>query len=307
MKVYHDYREASQTQTKAQIVSIGNFDGVHVGHKKVLMSAKETARQKELGLTVLTFEPHPAIFLNPTQKRLRLSTVETKIQLLEACGVDTVLCQSFDNDFAQMSGEDFSKQVLKKALNAKLVQIGSNFKFGHNRAEDIASLTRYGTQNGFSIVVHALLNKSGKTVSSSWIRQLIAEGNVTLAATLLDRPYQVQGTVVKGMGHGRKLNFPTINLGNIREMLPGFGIYAAKCEIDSVLYNGAAYIGNRPTMGFGDTVEVHLLDFKGDLYGKKVTVAFSKKIRGEVKFNNVKMLSAQIARDVQDVRAFLGV
>ena len=306
MKVFSDYKKLSDLETDSRIVSIGNFDGVHLGHKKVLRAAKEEAIRCGVELAVLTFDPHPAQFLFPDKRTLRLCTVQRKLELIEDCGVDVVLMQKFDTEFSSMDATDFASKVLSSALNAKQVQIGDNFRFGRERRGDIKLLKELGKKLQFSVMGRSLVKVEGNTVSSSWIRELLDSGDVAFAARLLGRPHEVNGKIVKGRGKGREFDFPTINFSEMTEMVPGNGIYAAFCSVRDKRFVAAAYAGERPTLGHGQSLEAHLIDFRGDLYGESATLQFIERIRRDKKFENTDKLKKQIEKDVSAVQTLLG-
>ncbi len=306
MKYVVDYQDLISVDTSVpRIVSIGNFDGVHVGHQAVLAHARQEATRLGMELAVLTFEPHPAELLKPEGPRLRLVEPERKADLLDTCGADLVLAQRFDEEFSRLDAESFSADVLVHALHAKLIIVGENFRFGRGRGGDVAALVRFGTELGFEVRGERLVRSDEADVSSSRIRQLLLAGDVANAHRLLGRFHEVPGTVVAGHGEGAGLGFPTINLGDVKVLVPGPGIYAAQCAVDETEIMAAAYIGDRPTMGHGFSIEAHLLDYSGDLYGRRVAVRFVERVRGDEKFESPEKLAEQVARDVDRIRQIL--
>jgi riboflavin kinase/FMN adenylyltransferase len=305
MRVLFDYRELTDPDGPARAVTIGNFDGVHVGHRAVLEHAVAVARHSGLELAVLTFEPHPAELFRPVELKLRLTTPARKVELLAECGVDLVLAQKFDEEFAGLSAEQFAGDVLRDALRAELVIVGENFRFGRERAGDVSLLESIGAGLGFEVRSEPLVGAAGAGVSSSRIRELIAGGDVAAAAELLGRLHEVPGTVVRGKSAGHTLGFPTVNLAEVCVMAPGPGIYAAICELEDQTLKSAVYIGDRPTLGHGSTLEAHLMDFDGDLYGRRLRLRFVERLRGSEKFPSVDALRQQIGRDIERARAIL--
>lgn len=306
MRLLYDYRDLDQTAGPARAVTIGNFDGVHIGHRAVLEHAVEISRAQGLELAVLTFEPHPAELFRAGEVKLRLVEPERKVELLSECGVDLVLAQKFDERFAGLSAESFAGDVLVRALRAQLVIVGENFRFGRARAGDVAALRDLGGALGFEVRSEPLVGVAGDGVSSSRIRELLAAGDVAGAARLLGRLHEVAGKVVRGKGDaGNALGFPTVNLGDVRVLTPGKGIYAAHCDLDGQTLKCAAYIGDRPTLGHGATVEAHLMDFVGDLYDRRVRLRFVERLRGEQKFDGIDALREQVGSDIARARELL--
>jgi riboflavin kinase / FMN adenylyltransferase len=300
-----DYRALVGLPDAQRIVTIGNFDGVHLGHRLVIASARAEAQAIGLQLAALTFEPHPVDFLNPGASPKRLTTPEHKSALLDTCGVDLLLVQRFDNDFAKMSAEEFATLVLSKALRAKHVIVGENFRFGANREGDFAYLQRSGEKLGFSVTGRTMVQVDGEVVSSTRIRKDILEGDVAQAQKRLGRCYEVSGEVITGKGHGKTMGTPTINLGNVTVAVPGNGIYAAYCDIGHQTWQAAVYIGNRPTMGYGHSLEAHLLDCNENLYGQPARLRFVSRIRSDQTFSSEIALGVQIQKDIQHIRSVL--
>lgn len=305
MDVYHHWGDIAKKDDGPRAVTIGNFDGVHAGHRRLLVFARERAASMGLGLAVLTFEPHPSRLLRRDVPPMRLASPKRKLELLDDLGVGTVLAQRFDRAFASLEPEAFARDVIADAMAARLVAVGENFRFGPARVGDVDLLRRFGEETGFQVAALEMVTSDGKGVSSSRIRDLLLAGDVELAARLLGRPHEIVGHVVEGAGEGAGLGFPTINLGGIETLVPGPGIYAGRVEIGGDTFAAAAYIGDRPTLGHGATVEAHLLDFDGDLYGKEATLRPTAKIRDEIRFERVADLKKQMARDVEAVRRAL--
>jgi riboflavin kinase/FMN adenylyltransferase len=307
MRYVIDYRELDASNAKPRIVTIGNFDGVHIGHQAVLAEARKDADESGMELAVLTFEPHPAEFLKPDGLRLRLVEPERKADLLAEHGADLILAQHFDEQFASLSPKRFASDVLVRALGAKLVIIGENFRFGRRREGDLESLSFLGEDMGFEVRGRKLVHSADTLVSSSKIRELVQAGDMTGAGRLLGRCHELPGTVVSGRGQGSELGFPTINLSDIFVLSPASGIYAAYCASGGEMRPAAVYIGDRPTLGFGYSVEAHLLDHAEDLYGRRVVLHFVQRVRGDRKFGDKKSLVNQMTKDVERVRDILGI
>jgi len=305
MECIYDYNELRADTARPRIVTIGNFDGVHVGHQAVLAKASRDAKRHGLELAVLTFEPHPAELLKPDGPRLRLVEPERKAELIAECGADLLLAQRFDREFAQLSAERFTAEVLVRSLGATEIIVGENFRFGRGRIGDVHALREFGRTMGFQVSGEQLVRSRKADISSSRIRQLLQLGNLAVASILLGRPHEIPGTVMPGRKEGRSLGFPTINLGDVRVLVPGPGIYAAQCVIGGDIEMAAAYIGDRPTMGHGFSIEAHLLDYDKDLYGQRVVLRFIERVRDDMKFENLDELKEQMSRDVDLIREIL--
>jgi riboflavin kinase/FMN adenylyltransferase len=306
MRCFIDYKELIALREKFRVVTIGNFDGVHLGHKAVLAQARTEADNLGLEVAVLTFEPHPVELLKPESPKLRLVEPDRKTALLAACGSDVVLAQRFDDNFADLSAEHFAGDVLIRALGAKMVIVGENFRFGRGREGGLAKLCKLGDKLGFSVRSKPLVRSGKDEISSTRIRNLIMEGDMITANQLLGRYHELPGKVIHGKGKGREFGYPTINLGDVSVLVPGPGIYAAYCKIDNREEKAAVYIGDRPTLGYGYTIEAFLIDYSGDLYGHHATLRFVERLREDKKFDGPSSLTKQIAKDVERSRRILG-
>lgn len=301
MQRFLDFRDIpGQAVTRGSVVSIGNFDGVHLGHQSIVSHALQEASVLGMTMAVLTFEPHPSEVLAPKQKRMRLASPARKVALLGELGVELLLSQHVDLELLSLSADDFCFHVLAQSLSARAVVVGENFRFGRGRRGDIASLTRCGQELGFEVHVSALVQISGEAVSSTRVRQQLLAGEVKVARELLGRPHELSGVVVRGHGKGRSLGFPTINLAPVETLLPHSGIYAALCRLsgEPSLLPAAVYIGNRPTLGHGETVEAHLIGASGDLYGRSASLLFIERVRAEQRFTSEAELRTQMAKDI---------
>ncbi len=294
------------------LVAIGNFDGVHRGHQAVLHSAIEDAKKRSLSPVVLTFDPHPAEVLGRGRPPM-LTTPDRRVQLLCRLSPDLqVVVERFTKQFAASSPEDFARSLLAGKLGAKEVVVGENFGFGRGRSGNLQLLQEVGAELGFTAVAEPLVADDAGAFSSSRIRGYIAEGKLAEAAELLGRPHSISGVVVEGAKRGRTIGFPTANLEDIAEESPPDGVYA--CLVDrenetedgaKALGIGALNIGHRPTVADGASVEVHLLDFDGGLYGQRLRLHLIESLRPEQRFDGLDALKAQIAKDVADARAIL--
>jgi riboflavin kinase/FMN adenylyltransferase len=284
-------------------VAIGNFDGLHRGHRKILSVLKRRARGRGLPAHVLTFSPHPETFFGP-KRILMLQTLEQRLDTLEDLDIDGVVVAAFRRSFAGLTAEDFARKILRTSLHARLVVVGADFRFGRGRKGDLAALARFGKDLGFEVVGVPQLRRRGEVVSSSAIRAHLAAGEIERANDLLGRPYAIEGDVVPGSGRGRSLGFPTANIETPNEIVPR-GIFVTNFRDDREGRPSVTNVGIRPTFGRPRlVVETHLLDFDRDVYGKAVWLEFLKKLRDERTFSGSGPLAAQIRRDVAAARRF---
>ncbi len=289
----------------AVAVTIGNFDGVHLGHRELLRRTVARARAEGAAAVALTFAPHPVRYFSPRSRFYEITGPEEKAALIGETGIDTLVVEPFDGGVGLMWPADFAREVLARRLHARWVVVGYDFTFGRNRSGSPAALAEMGRDLGFDVEVVPPLMRGGAIVSSSRIRELLLAGRVREAGELLCRPYTLSGPVVTGAGRGRKLGFPTANIQFAQELVPLPGVYVVEAEVDGERRRGVANVGFNPTFGENSLgLEVHLLDFEGDLYGKPMTVRFRDRIRDERKFKSVDELTRQIAKDVQFARQF---
>jgi riboflavin kinase/FMN adenylyltransferase len=288
------------------VVAIGNFDGVHRGHRAVLEAALTEARSKGCPALALTFEPHPRALFQPKSPLFRLTDLETKAALIEAAGMDGVAVADFNESFAALTAEDFVRAVLVDWLEATGVVIGHDFQFGTKRGGDVPLLTRCGAEFGFTTQAIAPLTEGGASVSSSAIRHCLRDGDVAGAALLLGRAYFVTGPVIHGEKRGRDLGYPTANVRLDAGNGLAHGIYAVRFGVDGVWHDGVASFGRRPTFDNGaPLLETFVFDFSGDLYDRMVSIAFIGRIRDELRFTGIEPLIAQMDDDSLQARAIL--
>lgn len=301
------FRGVPERATTSTVLTIGNFDGVHLGHRALLDELKHKARGLGLPATVLTFEPHPRELFAPDQAPARLASLRDKIELLAEAGIDRVHVCRFDRKLAALTAEEFIERILLRGLAVRHLIIGDDFRFGKARGGDFAMLQRVGTQRGFVVESMSTVTVEGQRVSSSAVRESLASGDLERAETLLGRPFVIAGRVMDGKKIGRTIGFPTANIQVRRKRLPLSGVFAVTVSgIETHPLPGAANIGVRPTLaeGLKPVLEVHLLDFDRDIYGRHVDVNFMHKLRDEARFDSLDALRAQIARDVADIRAY---
>jgi riboflavin kinase/FMN adenylyltransferase len=283
---------------------------VHRGHRALIDAAVAHARPRGLRIVALTFDPHPAELLAKERAPARLTTTARRIELLRGAGCDDVHVARFDAAFAAQSPETFVDEVLVRALRARAVVLGPDFRFGANRAGDVALLQQLGRARDFDVVPLAPLCDGGAPISSSRVRAAVGAGEVAIAAALLGRVHDLDGEVVRGAERGRTIGFPTANLRASDVLLPADGVYSVVArrldDPSTPVLRGVANLGVRPTLGAGRSIEVHLFDWSGDLYGAPLRVGFVARLREERRFEGLEALRAQIARDAAEARATIG-
>lgn len=293
-------------RTSGAVVTLGNFDGVHVGHQAVLARLAAHARRSALPSVAITFHPHPASVLAPERAPLALTTLGQRLQLLSAAEVDVVVLQRFSLPFARVDARSFVREVLVELLAARTVVIGHSTRFGHGREGNAERLEAMGRELGFDVEVVAPVHVDGRTVSSSAIRAAIDTGDLAVAARMLGRPHTVCGRVIRGHRRGVELGIPTANLRPRGLQLPPDGVYAVRARFADTWLAAVANVGFNPTFGGRErTLEAHLLDYEGDLYGKRLEVAFVDRLRGEIRFPDATALVRQIHEDIAAARRLL--
>ena len=286
---------------KDSIILIGNFDGLHLGHQKLFKLAEKFKKKYSLKIGVLTFEPMPKIFFNNDLNNFRIANQKQKINLLKRFDIDFVIIKKFDNKFSKIKSTSFIKNVLNLKLKAKFIFVSNNFRFGNKREGDVKQLIRYENFFDYKIIKPQPLSKNKKIVSSSIIRKLLQTGKLYKANKFLGRPWSIEGRVKKGRQLGKKIGFPTANIGVQDYVLAKPGVYAVKVKIQNSLktIKGIANLGYRPTFNQRKLLlEVHLFNFSKNLYNKYLTVSFIKFIRKEKKFKNIDQLKKQIKIDL---------
>ena len=302
MQLVHGFQESATC--RGGFVSIGNFDGVHRGHERILRALVERARSAGVPAVVLTFDPHPIRLLRPAEAPPRLSTLERKAHLLARSGVDVLIAYPTDRALLDLRPEQFFERIVHQELAARGLVEGPNFCFGRNRSGDVTTLRRLCASSGILLEVVPPLEIDGGVVSSSRIRALILEGRIAEAVDLLGHPYRVRGRVIHGADRGRALGFPTANLDGVATLLPKDGVYAGRADYRGESWPAAVHLGPNPT--FDETarkLEIHLLDFAGDLYGQELDVDFLARLRDTASFEDAAALRQQLERDLTTVRA----
>lgn len=301
------------------VLTIGNFDGIHIGHRAILRTVIDRARALDGEAVVYSFDPHPRKVLQGADAPGLLTTTEQKLELLAAAQIDLVVLEPFDAGFARTTPEQFVRDCIHARLAPHEVYVGYDFHFGRDREGSMRTLTELGPRLGFAVTIIPEVTIASRDVSSTRIRELLAAGAVEEARLLLGRPYAVRGTVVRGDQRGRTLGFPTANLAPETEVLPGHGVYAGRVRLldeppagapgppRGALFGTVTNVGRRPTFRPDDAplAEAHLLDFSGDLYGRRLDVSFEARLREERRFSGPEALREQIGRDVEQARRLL--
>lgn len=290
---------------KASAVTIGNFDGVHLGHQKILRRVLDRARAEDRMCAVLTFHPHPSRILRPEAAPPLLQTLEQRLAAVGDLGVDAVLVARFDPALAKLSPEDFVRQFLVDAMRAKVVLIGGNFRFGHRQAGDANLLAQLGRRWEFEVEIVPPVTADGVIVSSTAIRNALREGRLDDARLMLGRPFALAGKIQPGTGQGRKLVVPTLNLATEQELLPKNGVYATEALVGGKTYRAATNVGVRPTFdGARTTIESHLFDFNEILANGDLEVRFWSRLRDERKFSGPAELREQVLGDIDQAKEY---
>jgi riboflavin kinase/FMN adenylyltransferase len=295
--------EKFESFSSDSILAIGNFDGIHLGHQKILQLLEEKAKKHALPSLVLTFSPHPEKILGGKIVKM-IQTLDQRVREIEKFGIEAVLVVPFDEKFSSLSGQDFIRQIVVNTLKAKEVIVGENFRFGKNREGDISLLRQSAAR--FNFQVHSIppVVKDGMAVSSSLIRSSLQEGKIEIANDLLGRLYEIEGSVIKGKARGKALGFPTANIETENEIIPP-GVFISTAWIDSKSFPSLTNVGNRPTFHQNETIiESFIINLNKNLYGEKIRVNFIKKIRDEMKFKTPNDLSQQIKKDLEKAKDY---
>lgn len=308
MHIYHHIDDF--TPLKNAVVTIGTFDGVHIGHRKNISGIKELAENTGGETVILTFFPHPRMILHPEDDSIKLiTTIAEKAALMEALGVDHLIITPFSRDFSNQSAESYIRDVLVNKIGTKKIVIGYDHRFGKDRQGGFEDLQRLGPVYGFDVVEIPEQDINEVAISSTRIRHALLSGDIELANTCLGYPFFITGTVIRGDQIGRQIGYPTANIA-IEEkykLIPADGIFAVKVNITGEQYDGMAYIGARPTVnGLTRNIEVNIFDFDREIYNQQISMEFHNFVRGDMKFNSLDELKAQIARDKIAVTELLG-
>lgn len=300
MTVYYNL-QPDEIDFNNPVVTIGSFDGVHMGHKKIFSRVSEIAREKDGEAIVITFTTHPRKILTPHTPPRILTTAREKIRVIENCGMDHIVMLPFTRELAKLSAQDFLHNIVFYNFGKSHIVIGYDHAFGHNREGNFEFLTQASQREGFEVTRVDPMDMGSKPVSSSWIRTEIEDGNVEEAARLLGREYSVSGMVVEGVGRGRTIGFPTANIvpDDEDKVIPRDGVYAVMVDMeDGDTHEGMLNIGTNPTFSnLERSIEVHILGFNQDIYKQVISIRFVKRIRDEIKFSSVDNLMTQLKKD----------
>lgn len=295
-----------QTKDHGCVLTIGNFDGVHLGHRKVIEAIVSKAKALNSVPAVLVFEPQPQELFSPETAPARLCRLREKFYLLEQLGVKRLICINFTRQFANQSADQFIDQLLVKSLGIKHLIVGDDFHFGKNRSGNFEKLCQAGEKSGFKVTDTASYKMADCRISSTVIRKALAQGELESAQAMLGRPYSIIGKVFHGDKRGRELGFPTANVLLKRRISPLNGVFAVEVKTQGGRFNGVANIGDRPTvLGIRQQLEVHIFDFNQNLYGQSIEVFVFKKIRSIIKFTSLDALKRQIQQDSKQARDYL--
>jgi riboflavin kinase/FMN adenylyltransferase len=300
-----EWAERFGAAPRRAVITVGNFDGVHLGHQEILRRVVARARRDDACATVVTFDPHPLRVLRPADAPQLLMTVEQRLAAFATAGIDAALVLHFDAALAKLSPEEFARQILVETAHACAVLVGENFRFGHKQAGDVAQLRRFGQTWGFEVECIQPVVWRGIAVSSTAVRNSIVNGDLIRAGRLLGRPYALAGEIRPGSGLGRKYVVPTLNLDTPQRLLPKIGVYATETTVGGQLYRSVSNVGLRPTFdGSGVTIESYLFDFNEERTSGPIEVRFWRRLRDEMKFSGPVELRAQIERDAARARRF---
>jgi riboflavin kinase/FMN adenylyltransferase len=289
--------------SKDCVVAIGNFDGIHLGHQKILRILVREARKYDLISLLLTFSPHPEKVLGIREVKM-LQTLDQRLGEIEKYSLQYVVVVPFDQKFANTTAEKFIRAIVLQKLKAKKVIVGENFRFGQYREGDISKLRALAAEYHFKVQSIPPVVKQGNVVSSSLIRELLQQGKPEKANILIGRPYEIEGTVIRGKSRGKHLGFPTANIFPLNEIIPK-GVFISEVEIRSKLLPAVTHVGRKPTFNDKDThIESYIMDFKNNLYGERIRILFLKKIRDEKKFDTPEDLSLQIKKDLESAKKY---
>lgn len=288
-------------------VAIGNFDGVHLGHRQILGAVVKEARERGLRAVAITFHPHPEQFLRPANAPKLITPDEERLKLLAETGVDAVVVLRFDAELAKLSAREFVERVLVRALQVRALHEGGNFRFGHRAQAGVQELAEFGREFGFTLTVHEPVQVRGLEVSSSAVRELVAAGDMRRARWMLGRAFVVRSTQARGRGVGARLLVPTVNFAAYEGLLPAFGVYVSRLTLGERCFQGVTNVGNRPTFeDAGFSVETHLLDFEPMELAEdaRMELEFLLRLRAEIRFPSVDALKAQIGKDVARAKRY---
>lgn len=300
--------EVDRINNKDTVITIGTFDGVHIGHQKIIQRLIEVGKTKDLTPTILSFFPHPRMVLQKDANIKLLNTLEEKKNILKQFGLDNLIIKKFTQEFSRLTAEEFVETVLVKQLNAKYIIIGYDHQFGRNRTANINDLKNFGNQYGFEVEEITAQDIDDVSVSSTKIRKALTEGDITTANNFLGYPFIISGTVEKGKGLGRTINFPTANIAVSEDykLIPKQGVYIVKTNINNEIIYGMMNIGTNPTVnGKTQTIEVHFFNFKNNIYNQEIKIELLQRLRDEQKFESIDALTEQLVKDKDNALRYI--
>ncbi|HPU29661.1 MAG TPA: bifunctional riboflavin kinase/FAD synthetase [Syntrophorhabdaceae bacterium] len=303
MKIFYSVNEMDKFPNP--VLTIGNYDGIHIGHRQIIKKVFDLAKKINGTSMLMTFEPHPLSILKPEKLIGRITPFHVKKRIIEENGIEVMIVVNFNDELRQMTPEDFFNKILLDKIGIQALIVGYDFKFGKGGAGNIHTLKTLCESAGIYFESVDAITFEGDKVGSNRIRKLLIEGNVYRASRLLGNWYSIEGRVIKGEGRGNKLGFPTINIETGYEIIPKEGVYITEVELDGKIYPSVTNIGFNPTFeGKRLSIETHIIDFTGDIYGKDVILYFHERIRTEIKFNDVEELKRQIQTDVNSAKLY---
>jgi riboflavin kinase/FMN adenylyltransferase len=304
MQIIHDLDELREP-AGASVLTIGNFDGVHLAHQELFRKVAAAARAEHATATAVTFDPHPAKILAPERAPWQLSSLRQKTELIEKLGIERLIVLPFTEELSRLSPRDFVREILFKRLRPRAIFVGPNFRFGHRQTGDVRLLAELGREEGFSVETLPMIEVRGERVSSSRIRELLAQGEVSIAGRMLGRPYASIGAIVAGRGIGKKQTVPTLNLAPVEEQLPRVGVYVTWTRLGDQLHESVTNVGFRPTFGQDRlTVESFLLNFEDVIHQAEMEIRYLHRLRDEMKFPDAAALKSQIQKDARRALRF---
>lgn len=305
-KIFYSTKEANVFLRSGAAVTIGNFDGVHIGHQKILKNLMQIAQKKSLKSVLLTFDPHPVKILSPEAAPPLINTLKQKLEILKQTKLDAIVVQKFDKNFAKLSAYDFFTKVLKNNLCAEYISVGYDFTFGFKRSGTTERLEKWGQENAINVHITPAILQGEALLSSTFLRKLIGEGKIKAAKKYLGRDFFIEGNVVPGFKRGTSLGLHTANLKTYNELLPLDGVYATFVTMNGKTYQSATNIGFNPTYHNSErSIEVHIFNFDQEIYGETLRLTFMDRIRDEIQFASADILVQQIKKDIATAKKIL--
>jgi len=303
MKIYEFLKDVEKYPNP--VLTIGNYDGIHIGHKRIIERVKKRAQETDGTSMLMTFFPHPVSVVKPDKILCLITPLDVRKRLISETGIDVLFVLPFNEEFRQLTPRKFVEDILVKTIDIKGLIVGYDFKFGQGGKGNTDLLTQLSTEYGFFFEVVEAITFNGEKIGSNRIRKLIMDGDTNKAESFLGRPYAIEGMVTHGDGRGKGLGFPTVNLKTDYELIPKDGVYVSKIEINGKMFPSVTNIGYNPTFGVNRrSIETHVLDYNGDLYGSYITLYFYEMIRGEIRFESIDALKERIGADIDIARRY---